>query len=85
MRVREATVADAAGIARVHYETWQTAFRGIVPDAYLARTSYEKQKNAWESALGKDNTTKLICVAQDESGQIVGFAVGGPERTDDPD
>jgi GNAT superfamily N-acetyltransferase len=84
MRVRDATAADAGGIARVHYHTWQTAFRGIVPDVYLARTTYEKQKSAWESALNKENQAKLVCVAEDASGQIVGFAVAGPERTGDP-
>jgi GNAT superfamily N-acetyltransferase len=84
MRVRDATAVDAGGIARVHYQTWQTAFRGIVPDAYLARTTYEARKSAWESCLNKPNQAKLVCVAEDASGQIVGFAVGGPERTGDP-
>jgi GNAT superfamily N-acetyltransferase len=86
MKVREATPADAAAIARVHYDTWQTAFRGILPDQYMDRTSagYEKRKSAWESALKEKNRTKIIGVAEDESGQIVGFAVAGPERTGDP-
>jgi GNAT superfamily N-acetyltransferase len=83
MIVRSATAADAGGIARVHYDTWQTAFRGIVPDAYLGRTTYEKQKSAWESALNKADEAKLICVAEDNDGQIVGFVVAGPERIGD--
>jgi L-amino acid N-acyltransferase YncA len=81
--IREASAADAAGIARVHYDTWQTAFRGVVPDEYLQSTSYDKRKSAWESALSRRDGTKLVGVAEDEAGQIIGFAVGGPERTGD--
>jgi len=83
MLIREAVLGDAAGIARVHYDTWQTAFRGVVPDEYLQSTSYEKRQSAWESALRRPNGTKFVGVAEDETGQIVGFAVGGPERTGD--
>jgi GNAT superfamily N-acetyltransferase len=86
MKVRAATAADAAAIARVHTDTWQTAFRGIVPDPYIDRTAagYEQRKRAWESTLGAKNRTKIIGVAEDRSAQIVGFAVAGPERTGDP-
>lgn len=85
MKVREATPADAATIARVHYDTWQTAFRGILPDQYMDRASgaYERRKSAWEFTL-VENRTKIIGVAEDKSGQIVGFTVAGPERTGDP-
>ena len=81
MLIREAVAADAAGIARVHFDTWQTAFRGIVPDGYLQSASYEKRKSAWEVALCRQDRTKLVGVAEDEARQIVGFAVAGPERT----
>ena len=33
--VREATVADSAGIARVRIETWRAAYRGLVPQEAL--------------------------------------------------
>ena len=31
---------DAAGIARVHVDTWRTAYRGLIPDDVLAGFSY---------------------------------------------
>ncbi|MCK9313152.1 MAG: hypothetical protein M0P20_03745 [Methanocorpusculum sp.] len=35
MRIRDASVADAAAIARVMVDTWKTAYRGIIDDYYL--------------------------------------------------
>jgi hypothetical protein len=37
MLLREATLKDVPVIARVHVDTWQTTYRGIVPDSYLAQ------------------------------------------------
>jgi hypothetical protein len=44
MKVREATAVDAAAIARVHYNTWQTTFRGIIPNPYIDRASAGDEK-----------------------------------------
>jgi len=39
VRLRAATVADAAAMAEAHVRAWQTAFRGIVPaDGYDTAT-----------------------------------------------
>jgi hypothetical protein len=32
VQIREATVADADGIARVHVDTWRSAYCGLIPD-----------------------------------------------------
>jgi ribosomal protein S18 acetylase RimI-like enzyme len=85
MIVREATHRDVAAMARVHVDTWQTTYRGIVPEEFLANLSYEKRENGWHQVL--DNAPKdgnFTYVAEDESGQIVGFANGGIERAGDP-
>src|SRR5437762_1091626 len=82
--IRAATSADAAAIARVHQESWQEAYRGIVPHQYLAGRSYEQRKSAWDGALSKRDSVKFVGVAEDQSKGIVGFAVGGPERSGDP-
>lgn len=85
MIVREATHSDVSAIARVHVDTWRTTYRGIVPDEFLANLSYEKRENGWHQVLNnapKDGN--FTYVAEDESGQIVGFANGGVERAGDP-
>jgi GNAT superfamily N-acetyltransferase len=85
MIVREATHSDVTAMAQVHVDTWRTTYRGIVPDELLANLSYEKRESGWHQILNnapKDGN--FTYVAEDESGQIVGFANGGLERTGDP-
>lgn len=85
MVVREAIYSDVSAMARVHVDTWRTTYRGIVPDKLLAYLSYEKRENGWHQVL--DNAPKdgnFTYVAENESGQLVGFANGGVERAGDP-
>lgn len=81
MIVREAKIADAPAIARVNIDTWRTAYRKIIPADYLAQQSYEKRESDWQETLeNAKNTGIFVCVAENDSGQIVGFASGGCER-----
>jgi hypothetical protein len=77
--VREANIRDVGAIARVHVNTWRTTYRGIIPEDYLANLSYEKPEKSWVQIL--KNGDWFIYVAIDESGEIIGFACGGKERT----
>ena len=82
MIVREAKIADAPAIARVNVDTWRTAYRKIVPADYLANLSYEKRESNWQEILSNvKKTGDFVCVAENDSGEIVGFAAGGGERT----
>ncbi|MCU0546682.1 MAG: GNAT family N-acetyltransferase [Oscillatoriaceae cyanobacterium Prado104] len=80
--IRSATIDDAPAIARVNVDTWRTAYRNIIPAAFLANLSYEARANNWrEIFLDAKNTGVFACVAENESGKIIGFAAGCPERT----
>lgn len=79
--VREASIGDVGAIARVHVNTWRTTYRGIIPEDYLANLSYEKREKGWVQIL--KNGDAFVYVAIDESGEIIGFACGGKERTGD--
>ncbi len=82
MIVREAKIADAPAIARVNLDTWRTAYRKFLPADYLAQLSYQKRESNWQEILSNvKKTGDFVCVAENESGQIVGFAAGGCERT----
>lgn len=82
MIVRAATIDDAPAIARVNVDTWRTAYRHIIPADFLANLSYETVESNWRELLlnAKDNGV-FACVAESETGKIVGFAAGCPERT----
>jgi len=75
---------DAPAIARVHVETWRSAYRGIVPDAYLARLSLAERANQWRDFLADSTGMRFVLVAHDKVDELIGFAAAGPERSGDP-
>ena len=85
MVIRAAQPTDAAAIAKVHVESWRSTYKGIVPDAFLAALSYEQRTDMWRNILSQSPPTSFVYVAEDPSGQVIGFAAGGPERGGDPD
>jgi ribosomal protein S18 acetylase RimI-like enzyme len=86
MTIREAGPEDAAGIARVHVESWRTTYPGIMPQEHLDALSYVDRERTWAARLTGDSPAKtLVYVAQTDGGEIVGFVAGGAERAGDPD
>ena len=79
-RIRAAVPADAGSIARVHIDSWQTTYEGIVPAEYLADLSYVDRELRWKRILTSDQPAATTFVAESESGDIAGFAHSGPER-----
>ncbi len=56
-----------------------------MPDPYLDGLSYEQRANYWYQFLNHTSQRGYFTyVAEEESGEIVGFASGGRERTGDP-
>jgi ribosomal protein S18 acetylase RimI-like enzyme len=49
--LRSATVDDAALIARLHTESWQASYRGILPDAYLQNEASAERAAYWQAAF----------------------------------
>ncbi len=84
IRVRAARPADAGPLARVHVDTWRTAYSGIVAPDYLAGLSYEARESQWDDILLANQPATSTFVAETADGEIVGFASGGPERQGDP-
>lgn len=72
MKIREATIHDAQGIAKVHVDSWRTTYKGIIPDDFLNNLSYEQRTELWIHNIGrKDN---FLLVAESTEGEIIGFA-----------
>lgn len=86
MTIREATPQDAFGIARVHVESWRTTYPGIMPQEHLDALSVADRERTWAETLRADGPDRtLVYVAETDSGEIVGFVAGGPEKAGDPD
>ena len=80
MIIRAAHPADAHGIATVHVDSWRSTYVGIVPDEVLERLSYDNRGQFWQDILTNHNHNNPVFVAEDDAGQITGFASGGKER-----
>ncbi|MFC3418771.1 GNAT family N-acetyltransferase [Salinicoccus hispanicus] len=79
MKLRTADAGDAAAIAKVQVDSWRTTYRNIVDQAYLDNMKYADRERVWEKAVEQNPIFVLV----DGTDEIVGFAVGGPERSGD--
>lgn len=80
--MRAATYSDIPAIAQIHVDTWRSTYAGIVSDEVLANLSYEQRSQSWQRIFDSAGETDgFTFLAENEAGQIVGFADGGRERT----
>jgi ribosomal protein S18 acetylase RimI-like enzyme len=77
IRIRRATRADASAIGRIHVETWQSAYSGLLPDMMLAQMSDVRQSAWWQRALADPAEARGIFVADDTEMGVVGFGSCG--------
>ena len=88
MRIREAERSDAAAMARVMVDSFRSAHRDHLPEASLTNLSYEESERNWARALRElsetDERTEYIYVAENDAGDLIGLAMGGPERSSHP-
>ena len=83
MITRVAAVEDAAAIAQIHVRSWQQAYRGLIPQAYLDALDPASRALIWcRSIAGQSPPTQAALVIAD-SEQILGFAHICPTRDDD--
>jgi len=74
--------SDAEDLARVHVTSWRETYRGLLPDAFLARMSEPGFTRRFRRALTEPGTSVTLAAA-DRYG-LVGYAQGGPSRRSTP-
>jgi ribosomal protein S18 acetylase RimI-like enzyme len=79
MMVRPATEADLPRIAEILVETWRSTFRGKLSDAFLDGMSVEHQEARHRRRMGNPSSVYQVALL---GGIVVGFASGGPDRTE---
>ena len=77
MIIRPALLQDSRGIALVHVSSWQHAYRGIVPQAYLDQLSVANRESRWIEFFERGRSETLVA---DAAGHIVGFISYGNLR-----
>lgn len=79
--VRGAGPGDQSLIAALHFSSWLSAYRGMLPDSYLDGPLKSELETYWSAALPRAGDTDVILTAECD-GSLCGFiaAWNDPER-----
>jgi ribosomal protein S18 acetylase RimI-like enzyme len=85
MDIRAARMEDIPQIAVVHVRSWQAAYRGLLPQAYLDGLDPRQRIGQWEQVLSAADRSDSGTLVADAAGRLSGFVSYGPARDDDTD
>jgi GNAT superfamily N-acetyltransferase len=83
--IRRAQLSDALAIATVHVRSWQSAYRGLLPQDYLDGLDPGKRSAGAERILGELDWPRRGVLVAEDAGQVVGFTGFCPSRDADLD
>jgi len=83
--IRAAGVKDAPRIAVVHVRSWQGAYRGLLPQAYLDGLDPAHRVGRWERSLAEADVASTGVLVADVAGTVLGFVGYSPSRDGDAD
>jgi ribosomal protein S18 acetylase RimI-like enzyme len=82
MTIRRAMSADAEIVGRIHVESWNVAYRGIMPDDVIARTDLAYRTAFWAERIA-DREWPVYLI--EEQGEAVAFCQMIPTKDPDDD
>ena len=74
--IRKATQADAEALSLLFRESWQLAYRGIIPHLHLERMIRQRSTSWWTNAIKKGDRTLVLELA----GEVGGYVSFGKSR-----
>lgn len=82
--VRTPVIEDATAMAKVHVDTWQETYQGIMPDDVLyAPDSLQHRERMWNSLLSGGTQNDFTIAVAEQDRQLVGIAMSGPSDDED--
>ncbi|MGP6170330.1 GNAT family N-acetyltransferase [Microbacterium sp. A196] len=85
MLIRPAALADARGIAAVHVRSWQSAYRGLMPQHVLNALVVEDRAERWRGILTDPHPLTLGTLVAESDGEILGWVSFGAGRDEGAD
>jgi len=82
MSLRRATSSDAPAVGRIHVESWNVAYRGIMPDDVIAKTDLAYRTQFWAERIADPEWPVFVI---EEGDQCVAFCQMIPSRDPDDD
>jgi len=68
---------DAGAIAAIHVHSWQQAYRGIVPEAFLNTLSVDERETSWQRNLKQPTADTWVA---EELGKVLGWVSAARSR-----
>jgi ribosomal protein S18 acetylase RimI-like enzyme len=78
--IRAASPSDVDAIASLHLASWRAAYRGIVPDEFLAGITLESRVTRWRNALSSPEASPTETILAVDGETIQGVCSFGPQR-----
>jgi GNAT superfamily N-acetyltransferase len=73
-------LADCDRVAEIRVGGWRSAYRGLIPQSYLAGLSVEEDAERRRTYLSQGDGSVVNLVAEDAGGELLGWACHGPYR-----
>jgi ribosomal protein S18 acetylase RimI-like enzyme len=70
MNIRRATPDDADAIAKIHVDSWRSAYRDLVPEAYLDKLDYGRRAQYLKNSLTEKSEEAYLW---EQDGKVFGF------------
>jgi GNAT superfamily N-acetyltransferase len=80
MILREASKGDAGAIAKLHADSWCSAYRGILSDDYLANRVHAERAALWNDRFSADATKPMFVIIAEAGDALGGFACVFPHE-----
>lgn len=71
------------GIGLVHVRSWQPAYKGLLPQHYLARLDPVQRGQVWARHLSEGHQVGEAVLVAEADDKVVGFVNVGPSRDED--
>jgi GNAT superfamily N-acetyltransferase len=80
LTLRDATESDSPAIARLHAESWRSAYRGILSDEYLDTRAHSERAVLWQTRFSEKAGKPFFVVLAEIGAQLAGFACVFPNE-----
>jgi len=78
--LRDGTGHDAAAIARLHAESWRSAYRGMLSDEYLDNRVHLERAALWQQRFAEQLEKPFFVILAETEADLVGFACAFPDE-----
>jgi GNAT superfamily N-acetyltransferase len=78
--VRDAFEADAEAVAKLHAESWRSAYRGVLSDEYLQNDAHRDRLVVWRKRFSRTSRKPMFVMVAERASGLAGFVCVFPEE-----